>query len=82
MVEQEQQGKGWAAYGKEGVRQLTERVATELGKGFSDSKLTYVRTRFFAYRAGTDSPHAVWKTGARSHIADSICKTRTELVNH
>lgn len=39
IVEQEQQGKGRAAYGKEVVKELSKRLTAEFGKGFSASNL-------------------------------------------
>ncbi len=44
IVEQEQHGKGRAAYGKEIVKKLAEHLTIEFGKGFSGRNLAYMRT--------------------------------------
>ena len=50
IVEQEQQGKGRAMYGKEVVKALAERLMDEFGKGFSERTLAYMRTFYLLYR--------------------------------
>jgi hypothetical protein len=43
IVEHEQQGAQRAAYGKEILRDLSNRLTEEFGKGFSRSNLEYMR---------------------------------------
>jgi len=50
IVEQEQQGKGRAAYGKEVVKALAGRLTDEFGGGFSERNLAYMRTFHLLYR--------------------------------
>lgn len=45
----EQRGKGRAAYGKEVVKNLAEKLAGEFGNGFSKSNLEYMRRFYLAY---------------------------------
>jgi len=51
IVEQEQKGKDRAAYGKEVIKALAERLTAEFGKGFSASNLAYMRSFFLLYQA-------------------------------
>jgi hypothetical protein len=46
IVEEEQQGKDRAAYGKEVVKALAEKLTVEFGSGFSARNLAYMRTFF------------------------------------
>ncbi|MDI6746308.1 MAG: DUF1016 N-terminal domain-containing protein [Rhodocyclaceae bacterium] len=50
IVEHEQQGKRRAAYGREVIKQLAERLASEFGDGFSARNLASMRTFFLCYR--------------------------------
>jgi hypothetical protein len=50
IVEQEQKGKGRAAYGEEVIGALAERLTGEFGKGFSASNLAYMRSFYLLYR--------------------------------
>ena len=43
IVQQEQKGKGRAAYGKEILKSLAERLTAEFGKGFSQTNLKLMR---------------------------------------
>lgn len=43
IVKNEQRGKQKAEYGKELIRQLSEKLTTEYGKGFNSSNLWYMR---------------------------------------
>jgi len=49
IVEQEQRGEARAAYGKEVLSGLAERLATEFGNGYSRSNLEYMRRFFLEY---------------------------------
>lgn len=50
IVLYEQQGKGRAAYGKEVLKALAERLTGEFGDGFSKSNLEYMRRFYLAYK--------------------------------
>jgi hypothetical protein len=50
IVEREQQGKERAAYGKEVIKALAERLTREFGKGFSERNLASMRTFFLQYQ--------------------------------
>jgi hypothetical protein len=50
IVDQEQKGKGRAAYGEEVIKALAERLSDEFGKGFSERNLAYMRTFHLMYR--------------------------------
>jgi len=49
IVEQEQKGKNRAAYGKEVVKALAERLTEEFGSGFSKTNLEYMRRFYLQY---------------------------------
>ena len=50
IFEQEQKGKDRAAYGKEILKSLAERLTAEFGKGFSRSNLEYMRKFYLLYQ--------------------------------
>ena len=50
IVEQEQHGKDRAAYGKEILIALAERLTQEFGNGYSRSNLEYMRRFFLQYK--------------------------------
>jgi len=50
IVEHEQQGEERAAYGKEIIKQLAERLGAEFGEGFSPRNLASMRTFFVCYQ--------------------------------
>jgi predicted nuclease of restriction endonuclease-like (RecB) superfamily len=50
IVEQEQKGKGRAAYGEEVIGALAERLTAEFGRGFSTSSLAYMRSFYLLYQ--------------------------------
>lgn len=50
IVEHEQRGEHRAAYGKEVIKQLADRLACEFGDGFSARNLASMRTFFLCYR--------------------------------
>ena len=50
IVEQEQHGAGRAQYGKELLRELSDRLTEEFGPGFSRSNLEYMRRFYLTYR--------------------------------
>jgi predicted nuclease of restriction endonuclease-like (RecB) superfamily len=49
IVEEEQQGKERAEYGKYLIRDLANRLREEFGKGFTESNLRYFRMLYLAY---------------------------------
>jgi hypothetical protein len=49
IVEREQGGADRAQYGKEVIKELAERLASEFGNGFSKSNLEYMRRFYLAY---------------------------------
>ncbi len=49
IVEQNQQGEQRAAYGKEVLRALSEKLTQEFGRGFSKSNLEYMRRFYLIY---------------------------------
>ena len=51
IVEYEQQGEARAAYGKELLALLAERLTAEFGKGFGRSNIAYARGFYLAYQA-------------------------------
>ena len=50
IVEYEQQGQARAAYGKELLALLAERLTAEFGKGFGRSNIAYARSFYLAYQ--------------------------------
>ena len=50
IIEQEQNGQDRAAYGKEVIKTLAERLTKEFGKGFSASNLANMRSFFLLYQ--------------------------------
>ncbi len=50
IVEQEQKGKDRAAYGKEVIKALAERLTREFGRGFAASNLAYMRSFYITYQ--------------------------------
>jgi len=49
IVEQEQRGKGRAAYGEEVIGALADRLTKDFGNGFSRRNLAYMRTFYLLY---------------------------------
>jgi predicted nuclease of restriction endonuclease-like (RecB) superfamily len=50
IVTHEQQGEARAAYGKELLAELAERLSAEFGNGFSRSNIAYMRSFYLAYQ--------------------------------
>ena len=50
IVEQDQKGKHRAAYGKEVLKALSEKLISEFGNGFSRSNLEYMRRFYLLYQ--------------------------------
>ena len=52
IVEEEQNGKSKAEYGQNLIRELTKKLTTEFGKGFSTTNLKQMRTFYLTYSKG------------------------------
>jgi predicted nuclease of restriction endonuclease-like (RecB) superfamily len=85
IVEQEQQGKDRAQYGKEIIKELAARLTNEFGSGFSKSNLEYMRRFFLAYpersqiaqtTSGTFPPLAIAQTLSGRLEEDSSGKSQ------
>ena len=50
IIEHEQRGKERAEYGKQVLKELSERLSAEFGRGFSRSNLEYMRKFYLTYR--------------------------------
>lgn len=61
IVEDEQEGESRAAYGKELVKVLADKLSQEFGRGFSKSNLEYMRRFFLLYQ--DRAPIAQLQTG-------------------
>jgi len=59
IVDHEQAGKERAAYGKEVLKVLAERLTAEFGRGFSKATLHYMRRFFLLYRDRVDIPQTL-----------------------
>jgi hypothetical protein len=82
IVEYEQQGEARAAYGKELLASLAERLTAEFGKGFGRSNIAYARSFYLAYQArrpivqtasGQLRSGALHSDRARSHETPTRC---------
>jgi DUF1016 N-terminal domain len=73
IVEYEQQGQTRAAYGKELLSLLAERLTAEFGKGFGRSSLAYARSFYLAYQERRPIVQtASGQLHSASHPAESI----------
>lgn len=63
IVEQEQRGSNRAEYGKELLRDLSDRLTSDFGSGFSRSNLEYMRRFYLTYRE---------RVGQKSQILSGI----------
>lgn len=61
IVEDEQQGKERAEYGKRILKELSTRLSTEFGKGFSVQNLENMRKFYLLYRIDTNSKSVTGK---------------------
>jgi predicted GNAT family N-acyltransferase len=64
IVQEEQRGKDRAAYGKEVIQALADRLTGEFGKGFSISNLAYMRSFYLLYRDRTPIQALPTRAGA------------------
>ncbi len=69
IVEEEQRGKGRAAYGEEIIKALAERLTTEFGRGFSLSNLKSMRQFFLQnHHRISQTPSGQFNTPSKSQI--------------
>lgn len=69
IVEEEQQGKGRAAYGKEVVKALANQLTSDFGAGFSSRNLAYMRSFYMLYR---DRGPILQTSSAKSSISRKL----------
>jgi len=72
IVEEEQKGKAKAGYGEYMIKELSERLTNEFGKGFTISNIKYFRQFYLAFEIG----HAV---RGQSRITEKSNAQREEL---
>jgi hypothetical protein len=86
IVQEEQRGRGRAAYGKEVIKALADRLMDEFGKGFSTSNLAYMRTFYMLYQdrrpifqsvTGKSSPSRIGQTMPEQFNAQPISPSAT-----
>lgn len=49
IIEEQQEGKERAEYGKQVLKKLSESLTKEFGRGFSETNLEYARKFYFTY---------------------------------
>jgi predicted nuclease of restriction endonuclease-like (RecB) superfamily len=74
IVQEEQRGKDRAAYGKEVIKALADRLTGEFGKGFSTSNLAYMRTFYLSY----DDRSPIFQSVTDEFNAPSIGQTLSD----
>ncbi len=74
IVEDEQQGKERAVYGKKILKGLSERLSNEFGKGFSVTNLKQMRQFYLTYSNGQtlSDEFEIKKSGTASRIPENI----------
>jgi len=72
IVQEEQRGKDRAAYGKEVIKALADRLTGEFGKGFSTSNLAYMRTFYLVYEDRSPIFQSVTGKSGSSQIGQSV----------
>ena len=76
IVEQEQKGKGRAAYGEEVIAALAGRLTAEFGRGFSTSSLAYMRSFFLLYQDRAKIFQSmIGKSGVEKNLQSAIGKS-------
>ncbi len=55
IAEDEQQGKEWAEYGKQELKELSKRLTADFGKGFSVENLDRMRFFYHVYSKAISS---------------------------
>jgi predicted nuclease of restriction endonuclease-like (RecB) superfamily len=68
IVEDEQQGKERAEYGKRVLRELSEKLTAEFGKGFSKRNLEQMRQFFLTYSIAQKSSAQLQQTVSKSSV--------------
>lgn len=87
IVEQEQKGKGRAAYGEEVIKELAERLGEEFGRGFSERNLASMKAFYLQYQErGVILQSAIAKFGDTKHsgeqpgiLQSTIAKSRSGI---
>ena len=74
IVQEEQRGEDRAAYGKEVIRALAERLTGEFGSGFSKSNIEYIRRFYLAY---SDRAPQIAQTPSGQFNAPAIFQSAT-----
>jgi predicted nuclease of restriction endonuclease-like (RecB) superfamily len=72
IVQEEQRGKDRAAYGKEVIKALADRLTGEFGKGFSTSNLAYMRTFYLLYEDRSPIFQTVTGKSGPAQIGQSV----------
>lgn len=82
IVENEQQGKSKAKYGKEVIKNLAQTLTIEFGKGFDESNLRNIRQFYLAFPIRDSLRHELSWTHYRiiSRIDDKA--TRMQYIKH
>lgn len=75
IVEHEQRGKGRAAYGKEVIKVLAERLVDEFGRGFSERNLASMRAFYLHYHGRRPILQSV--TAKLESLSTSVVQTRS-----
>ena len=73
IVEEEQSGKARAEYGKQVLEELSERLTTRYGDGWSIESLTLCRKFFSVYSNFVNSVYEIEKNGS-SNLTDGVCQ--------
>ncbi|WP_165074436.1 YhcG family protein [Methanogenium sp. MK-MG] len=84
IVENEQLGDNRAEYGKQTLKDLSESLTREFGRGFSRSNLEYMRRFFIEYRicAPAISQTASGKLGNETYCSSAIAQTVSAQSSH
>lgn len=87
IVQEEQQGKSRADYGKEVIIALSERLTKEFGNGFSKSNLEYMRRFYLVYKgreiffAQTLSGHSATKKISQTASGQTTVNKKSETLS-
>jgi predicted nuclease of restriction endonuclease-like (RecB) superfamily len=71
IVENEQQGADKAKYGEQTLKELSEKLAQEFGKGFSSRNLSNMRSFYLCYSISQTVSAKSQKSGEMSRILDN-----------
>ena len=79
IVEEEQKGLERAEYGKSIIRQLSERLIKEFGRGYSETNLATIRKFYLTYSGHSNILHAV-RTKSSSPLQAQLSWTHYRLL--